>query len=232
MSIISRPLTAALVAVLALFAVMMLVVRPQLLSHASRRPAAPQHSGPAKPQTPYGSAVQQARDARAQTEAAQRRSGGAPAPAVGAAGTKPVAPAAGSKVAPPVKPAAPRAATPAAAAPGGAGSASAQPSPASLRRALAQHRLLAILVYNPAATDDLAVKAALDQVPAHMRGVVTAAVPVAQISSYRAVSGDIRVLGTPTVLVFGRDGTLAGSVVGFMGEREIRQALLDASQPH
>ena len=71
----------------------------------------------------------------------------------------------------------------------------------AVKSAFAQHKVLALLFYNPAGPDDQAVKAELTRIPGDRGQVVKLAIPVGEIPSYAQVMSQIPVNFTPTLVV-------------------------------
>ncbi len=94
-------------------------------------------------------------------------------------------------------------------------------------RALQTHKVLALLFYNPAAVDDNAVKQELAAVPTHRGRVVKLAVPISELSSYTAVTTQVPVNLSPTLVLVDPSGQ-ASTIVGFADRFEIAQRVLDA----
>ena len=111
--------------------------------------------------------------------------------------------------------------------------ASAPRSPAAATRlsaveqALARGRVLALLFYNPAAADDQAVKQELAGVSAHGGKVFKLAVPLPEVASYAALTNQVPVNASPTLVIIDR-GRRAQEIVGFADSFEIAQRLQDA----
>jgi len=97
----------------------------------------------------------------------------------------------------------------------------------TVQQALAAHKAVALLFYNPGAADDQAVKQELAMVPTHRGQVVKLAVPINELGSYTAVTEQVPVNLSPTLVVIGRDGQ-AGTIVGFSDSFEISQRVADA----
>ncbi len=96
-----------------------------------------------------------------------------------------------------------------------------------VQRALHAHKVLALLFYNPAATDDRAVKAELKLVPTHRGAVVTEAIPLAELSRYTTITAQVQVNQSPTLVVIDR-GRGASTIVGYTTDFEISQRIDDA----
>ncbi len=94
-------------------------------------------------------------------------------------------------------------------------------------RALAQHRVIAMLFYNPAEADDHAVKQELAGVPAHGRKVLKLTVPLNELTRYTVVTNQVPVNQSPTLVVIDPHGQ-ASTIVGFTDRFEIEQRISDA----
>ncbi len=93
--------------------------------------------------------------------------------------------------------------------------------------ALEHRRVVALLFYNPAATDDRAVKRELAAVPTHHLRVVSLAVPISELARYPVVTTQVPVNESPTlVLIDAR--RQASTIVGFADRFEIAQRVQDA----
>ncbi len=101
------------------------------------------------------------------------------------------------------------------------------PGPRRATAALADHKVLAVLFFNPRAADDRAVRRAFLRQRTHKGKVVLIAVPLAQLASYTAVTRKVPVTGSPTVVVIDRRGT-PDSLVGFLDPVEIANHIDDA----
>jgi hypothetical protein len=93
--------------------------------------------------------------------------------------------------------------------------------------ALAAHKVLALLFYNPAATDDRAVKQELKSVSTRGKRVVKLAVPVNELARYAVVSNQVPVSFSPTLVLIDRSGS-ASTIAGFADRFEIAQRVADA----
>ncbi len=96
-----------------------------------------------------------------------------------------------------------------------------------VQRALHAHKVLALLFYNPAATDDRAVKAELKLVPTRRGAVVAEAIPLAELSRYTSISAQVQVNQSPTLVVIDR-ARGASMIVGYTTDFEISQRIDDA----
>jgi hypothetical protein len=70
--------------------------------------------------------------------------------------------------------------------------------------ALRDHKVIAILFYNPAGTDDQAVKHELSSIPTYKGGVVKLTVPISELSRYTAITTQVMVSTTPTLVLIDR----------------------------
>ena len=97
----------------------------------------------------------------------------------------------------------------------------------TVKAALDAHKAVALLFYNPPAADDQAVKQELAAVPTHSGRVVKLAIPLNELPSYTAVTQQVPVNVSPTLVVIARNGR-AGEIVGFADKVEITQRVADA----
>jgi hypothetical protein len=97
----------------------------------------------------------------------------------------------------------------------------------TVQHALAAHKVVAMLFYNPAAADDQAVKQELATVPTHRRHVVKLAVPLSQAAVFTPVTQQVPLNFSPTLVLIGPNGQ-AGEIVGFSDRFEIAQRVDDA----
>jgi hypothetical protein len=86
---------------------------------------------------------------------------------------------------------------------------------------------VALLFYNPAAADDDAVKQELASVPTHKRHVVKLAIPLSEASAFTAVTQQVPVNLSPTLVLVSPDGQ-ASEIVGFTTSFEIGRRVDDA----
>jgi hypothetical protein len=92
----------------------------------------------------------------------------------------------------------------------------------TVQRAIRAHKVVAMLFYNPAAADDRAVRRELAAVPTHHGRVVKLTIPLSEISSYTAVTTQVPVNFSPTLVLLAPDGQ-ADELVGFSDQFEIAQ---------
>jgi hypothetical protein len=97
----------------------------------------------------------------------------------------------------------------------------------TVQHALRAHKALALLFYNPAAADDQAVKRELAAVATHRGKVVKLTIPLPELARYTAVTTQVPVNFSPTLVVIARSGK-AGEIVGFSDKFEIAQRVDDA----
>ncbi len=210
MANVSRPLIALLVGTVAFFALWTVALKPS----SSTTTAASQGVGA------YQSAIDKAHRALATASAASVAHGGTiPAtPATPTAAAKPARAAhAGSQAKAAAKPS----------------SATAHVAPAGRRRlnpvdrALAAHKVVALLFYNPTAADDRVVDQELAAISTHGGQVVKLAVPLSQLSHYTVVTNQVPVSSSPTLVLIDRRQQ-ATTIVGFADSFEIAQRVADA----
>jgi hypothetical protein len=97
----------------------------------------------------------------------------------------------------------------------------------TVRSAISAHRAVALLFYNPAAADDQAVKQELAAVPTHKGHVVKLAIPLKEASAFTAVTQQVPVNLSPTLVIVSSNGQ-ASEIVGFSTGFEISQRVDDA----
>jgi hypothetical protein len=99
-----------------------------------------------------------------------------------------------------------------------------------LKHELARGKTVLLLFWNPKSSDDQSVRKALQAVSAHQKGKVAVHVaPAGQVGRYGAVTKDVQVLQTPTLLVVGKKG-LAVTMTGLVDQYAIEQAILEAKK--
>jgi hypothetical protein len=96
-----------------------------------------------------------------------------------------------------------------------------------VNRALADHRVLALLFYNPAASDDQAVKQELGTVPTRGGRVVKLAIPLAEVANYPVVTNQVLIQSSPTLVIID-SSRQAFTLVGFSSGFEIAHRVGDA----
>ena len=219
MTHVSRPLIALLVGTVAFFGLWLVALKPSSSSN-----------GPSKPLGQYQSAVDQARKAVGTANAASLAHGGSIPGLTTSTGNASSAPA----------PSAPTASTSQAKAGStstttGSATASVKSTTPSQRQnvvdqALKDHKVLALLFYNPAAADDRAVNQELKAVPSSGR-LVKLAVPLSEISNYSVVTNQVQVDTSPTLVLIDPKQQV-GEITGFADRFEISHRVSDALAVH
>jgi len=97
----------------------------------------------------------------------------------------------------------------------------------SVQHAMAHHKVVAMLFYNPLAADDQAVKQELASVSTHRGQVVKLAIPLDEASNFTAVTQQVPVNFSPTLVLIAPNGQ-TGEIVGFSDQLEIAQRVNDA----
>ncbi len=232
MASLPRPLIALLVATLAGFG----------LWYVELKPSSSASGGGSQGLGAYQSAINKAHQAVKISGAANARLGAptktGPAPAsptpaktTGAANT--TAPAkttiTASKVAAPAKNAAPAkpAKSTAAAKPSAAKTVSAAQQVSLITSAIEAHKVVAVLFYNPAAADDVAMDHELAAVPKHGSKVVKLAVPVSELTNFAIITQQVPVVTAPTLVLID-SSRQATTITGFADTLEISQRIDDA----
>jgi hypothetical protein len=94
-------------------------------------------------------------------------------------------------------------------------------------QALREHKVLALLFYNPAAPDDRAVHSEMSSIPTQGGRVVKLAVPVQQLGRYASLLYEVPVNFSPTLVLINRDRQ-AEEIAGFADSVEIAQRVAAA----
>lgn len=97
----------------------------------------------------------------------------------------------------------------------------------TLQTAVADHNVVAVLFYNPAAADDRAMKQELASVPAHSGHVVKLAIPVSELTKFEMVTAQIPVVTAPTLIVID-SAHQATSYIGFLSQMALNQRVANA----
>ena len=98
-------------------------------------------------------------------------------------------------------------------------------------RALAEHKVLALLVYNPAAADDRAVKRELATISTSHGRVVKLAIPVSEVTSYPVITSQVEITSSPTLVIIDPSAQ-AFTLVGYASQFEIARRIGDALRMH
>lgn len=97
----------------------------------------------------------------------------------------------------------------------------------TVTEALQQHRVIAMLFYNPAGSDDRFVKSELGSVPTDGGRVVKLSVPIAELSRYTVITTQVMVSTTPTLVIIDRQRS-ATLITGYASAFEIQQRVAGA----
>ncbi len=93
--------------------------------------------------------------------------------------------------------------------------------------ALEQHKVLALLFYNPASADDRAVESEMSSIPTHGGAVVKLAVPVQELAAYSDLLNQVPVNYSPTLMLIDRNRQ-AEEIAGYASSFEIDQRVAEA----
>ena len=210
MAQVSRPLLIALAATVALVALWLVALRPGPVAVENT----PLSSTKVIPQANQGSAVSDAANARLQAASAAA-DGSAP----------PAAPAGVQQQAsaPPATPS-PKAQSPAASEDA---KTAADRGNAQIERAIARGRVVVLLFWNSSAADDIATRGALRDLDRRGGKVLVRIVPIGDVASYTAITGGVKIAGSPTTVIVGRKGRTR-VIAGLTEPRELSQAVGDA----
>jgi hypothetical protein len=98
---------------------------------------------------------------------------------------------------------------------------------ALVKGALVDHKVLAVLFFNPAASDDQAVKRELAHLPVHGGKVVKLAVPLNELAQYPVITNQVQVTESPTLVLIDPQRQ-ADMLTGFVDQLELNQRVADA----
>jgi hypothetical protein len=98
---------------------------------------------------------------------------------------------------------------------------------ALVKAALADHKVLAVLFFNPAAADDQAVKRELAHLPVHGGKVVKLAVPLNELAQYPVITNQVQVTESPTLVLIDPQRQ-ADMLTGFVDQLELNQRVANA----
>lgn len=93
--------------------------------------------------------------------------------------------------------------------------------------ALQQHKVVALLFYNPSAPDDRAVESELSAIPTHNGAVVRLAVPLQEMSAYSSLLTQVPVDYSPTLVLINRQRQ-AEEITGYASTFELDQRVAGA----
>jgi hypothetical protein len=93
--------------------------------------------------------------------------------------------------------------------------------------AVRDHKVVAVLFYNPAAADDQSMVKEVRAIPASRGRLVKVSVPVSQLTQFAVVTTKVPVVTSPTLVVVDPKGQ-ATTITGFAGTGEIQQRVDDA----
>jgi len=96
-----------------------------------------------------------------------------------------------------------------------------------IKNAIETHKVVAVLFYNTAASDDQAMAHELAAVPTHGGRVVKLAVPVSELTSFGVITRQVPVVTAPT-LVLVDAARQATTIIGYADPLEISQRVDDA----
>jgi hypothetical protein len=94
--------------------------------------------------------------------------------------------------------------------------------------ALREHKVLAVLFYNPAGSDDQAVKREIKSIPTYKGRVVKLTVPISELSRYTSITTQVMVSTTPTLVLIDRHSQaslITGYAAGFEIATEVASAV-------
>ena len=229
MGSLPKPMIGLLVGTVAFFALWMVALKPssssssggsqsgglgQYQSAINAAKGAVKTSGQANAKLGAPTATTSAPSSRTTTKAATT-----------AATTTPTTPAAKATASTPATKTTPQAKVTAATKPAPAVSTAAQVN--DVVNAVRDHKVLAVLFYNPAAADDQSMVKELSTIPATGLPLVRVTVPVSQLTKFAAITTKVPVDTSPTLVIVNAKGD-ATTLTGFAGTGEITQRIKDA----
>jgi hypothetical protein len=96
-----------------------------------------------------------------------------------------------------------------------------------IKNAIETHKVIAVLFYNSAASDDQAMAHELAAVPTHGGKVVKLAVPVSELTSFGMITQQVPVVTAPTLVLIDA-ARQATTITGYADPLEISQRVDDA----
>jgi hypothetical protein len=218
MGSLPKPLIGLLLATVAFFALWMVALKPSSSSSSGSQGGVGQ----------YQSAVNQAHQAATTSNRANAKLG-APTATTTPPKSATSAPKPATKATPATK-----AKTAAAPATSPKAKTADKPAPASTAaevktvvNAVRDHKVLAVLFYNPAAADDQTMVKELGAIPTAKGKLVKVSVPVSQLTNFAVITAKVPVVTSPTLVIVDTKGQ-ATTLTGFAGTGEIHQRLDDA----
>jgi hypothetical protein len=217
MASVPKPLLALLAAAIAGFAVWTVALKKPVTGGSGSSPAATvppsavakAHQAAAAAASAKASAAHGASVSSPAAPATHASGGAAPTPAKHAAATHESAAKTHSAAKAPAKQPLAKAAT-------------SSVSEGSVLKAIADHKVVALLFFNPSASDDNAVNRELSGISTHGGAVAKFAVPVTQLAKFNAVTARVPVTTSPTLLVIDKHGQTT-TLTGFIDQLELAQ---------
>jgi hypothetical protein len=250
---VSRPLLGVLVATVAVFALWVVALKPSSSSKSGGSGGVGQYQPAINAAHAAVAQANKASGAQASASVGASTGGAAPTSSTPAPTSSPAAPTSRT-AAPTSTTAAPKITTPATATPAAPHHAAAHSKSATttarahhasrpavkapvtltadqrqqlVDQALQANKVLALLFYNPAASDDREVARELSAIPVKSGHVVKVAVPITELSRYASITKNVQVGQAPTLMVVDH-GHEALTIVGFTDSFEISQRIQDA----
>ncbi|HUA72022.1 MAG TPA: hypothetical protein VMA96_13095, partial [Solirubrobacteraceae bacterium] len=96
-----------------------------------------------------------------------------------------------------------------------------------VKDAIEAHKVVVVLFYNPAASDDQAMAKELGGVPTHSGKVVKLAVPVSELTNFGMITQQVPVVTAPTLVLIDA-ARQATTLTGYADPLELSQRVDDA----
>lgn len=209
----SRSLIALLIGTVAFFALWLVALKP---SGSSSKNGSSQGVGQ------YQSAINAAHHAVTTSNASNAASGNDGTGSSASTATKATSPASGKSAKPATSSATKAKPVPHLTAKVGAHNKATLVRLGTVQSAMAKHKMVVMLFYNPAGADDRAVKQMLAAVPVHRGKVVKLTIPLGESANFTPVTNQVPVNFSPTLVLIAPSGQTE-QIVGFSDQFEIAQ---------
>ena len=215
---VSRPLIGLLVATVAFFALWIVALKPS--GSGSGKNGSSQSLGQ------YNSSIDAAHHAVATSNASNAASGNDGTGSSASASTHTTSPAKGKSAKPATSSATKAKPVPHLTAKVGAHNKATLVRLSTVQGAMAKHKMVVMLFYNPKGADDRAVKQMLAAVPVHHGKVVKLTIPLGESANFTPVTNQVPVNFSPTLVLIAPKGQ-TDQIVGFSDQFEIAQRVDD-----
>jgi hypothetical protein len=224
----SRSLIALLIGTVAFFALWLVALKPSGSGSGKNGSSSSQGLGQ------YQSAINAAHHAVATSNASNAASGNdgtGSSPSTAPTSTKATSPAKGKSAKPATSSATKAKPVPHLTAKVGAHNKATLVRLSTVQRAMAKHKMVVMLFYNPAGADDQAVRQMLAAVPTHHGKVVKLTIPLSESANFTPVTNQVPVNFSPTLVLIAPSGQTE-QIIGFSDQYEIAQRVDQGLSSH